>query len=171
MWSLCTHAFVRRYKWDVLASVAASFGRERGSLNHAPAAASRLPGLLTSLCPSLPGRLYRLIWAWLESWLKKKKKKRQILLLISFLKRVTVLNLEARGYFKSVLIFRLAPPPMNGLPRWCHSGQWSSVCLLAPHWTGRQESLLPPYLSQLPSSLKHYLFSYTQINLLTCSSL
>ena len=102
---------------------------------------------------------------------KKKKKKRQILLLISFLKRVTVLNLEARGYFKSVLIFRLAPPPRNGLPRWCHSGQWSSVCLLAPHWTGRQESLLPPYLSQLPSSLKHYLFSYTQINLLTCSSL
>lgn len=48
---------MRCYKWDVLASVAASFGRERGSLNHAPAAASRLPGLLASLCPSPPGRL------------------------------------------------------------------------------------------------------------------
>lgn len=153
MWSLCTHAFVRRYKWDVLASVAASFGRERGSLNHAPAAASRLPGLLTLLCPSLPRRLYRLIWAWLESWFKKKK---QILLLISFLKRVTVLNLEARRYFKSVLIFRLAffPPPMNGLPRWCHRGQWSSVCLLAPHWIDRQESHKPSLYCPLifPSS-------------------
>lgn len=54
MWSLSAHAFVPRYKLDVLASVAASFGREGESLSHFPwyflqvSPAPHLPLLITS---------------------------------------------------------------------------------------------------------------------------
>ena len=153
VWSLCTHAFVRHYKWDVLASVAASFGRERGSLNHTPAAASRLPGLLTSLCPSPPRRLYRLSWPWLESWFKKKKKADAPV--DKLLKKEShCWILKPEGISSPCWFFINPRPTMNGLPRCCHRGQWSSVCLPAPHWTDRQESHKPSVYRPLifPSS-------------------
>ena len=95
---------------------------------------------------------------------KKKKKKRQILLLISFLKRVTVLNLEARGYFKSVLIFRLAPPPPH---EWSPSmvSQWAvELSLPAGPSLDRQAGVFTAPLSFPAPLLPETLFVFLHSN-------
>lgn len=66
MWSLCAHAFVQRYKWAVLASVAAPFWQgerrpESLSLVHLPGSpppppADRISGDFSGLARLGPGR-------------------------------------------------------------------------------------------------------------------
>lgn len=147
VWSLCAQTFVQRYKWDVLASVDTSFGRERDSLSHSPCDPSKLPPILTSLCWSHPRRFYKLIWAWLEScW-----KGADTPACIFFTKENYWAESEAMRFLKSTLVFLLIF--FNSSPHFSQRQQRNSALPPSSSWDRTGSA---PASRQLLSSLPAY---------------